>query len=104
MMDIELKNISVRELVEDYQDSQEAGVVGFGGKLNIRPPYQREFVYNDKQREAVIDTITRSFPLNTMYWAVTPEGFEIIDGQQRTISICQYVDGVFSYKDRYFHN
>lgn len=103
-MDIELKNISVRELVEDYQDNQEAGVVGFGGKLNIRPPYQREFVYNDKQREAVIDTITRSFPLNTMYWAVTPEGFEIIDGQQRTISICQYVDGVFSYKDRYFHN
>lgn len=58
-MDIELKNISVRELVEDYQDNQEAGVVGFGGKLNIRPPYQREFVYNDRQREAVIDTITR---------------------------------------------
>tara|TARA_R110002167_G_scaffold35510_1_gene113403 strand:- start:908 stop:1795 length:888 start_codon:yes stop_codon:yes gene_type:complete len=39
-----------------------------------------------------------------MYWAVTPDGFEIIDGQQRTISICQYVDGVFSYRDRYFHN
>ena len=65
-MDIELKNISVRELVEDYQDNQEAGVVGFGGKLNIRPPYQREFVYNDRQREAVIDTITRKFPINTM--------------------------------------
>jgi len=104
MMDIELKNITVRELVESYQDNQEAGVVGFGGRLNIRPPFQREFVYNDKQREAVIDTITRGFPLNTMYWAVTEDGFEIIDGQQRTISICQYVDGVFSYKDRYFHN
>lgn len=103
-MDIDLKNITVRELVESYQDNQEAGVVGFSGRLNIRPPYQREFVYNDKQREAVIDTITRSFPLNMMYWAVTPDGFEIIDGQQRTISICQYVDGVFSYKDRYFHN
>jgi len=104
MMDIELKNITVGELVESYKDNQEAGVVGFGGKLNIRPPYQREFVYNDKQRQAVIDTLTRSFPLNTMYWAVTPGGFEIIDGQQRTVSICQYVDGVFSYKDRYFHN
>lgn len=103
-MDIEQKNITARELVESYQDNQEAGVVGFSGKLNIRPPYQREFVYSDKQREAVIDTITRGFPLNTMYWAVTPDGFEIVDGQQRTISICQYVDGVFSYKDRYFHN
>ena len=103
-MNIELYKISVRQLVEGYKDNQEAGVIGFGGKLNIRPPYQREFVYNDKQREAVIDTITRKFPLNTMYWAVTPDGFEIIDGQQRTISICQYVDGVFSYKNRYFHN
>lgn len=104
MMDIELKNITVRELVKDYQDNQEDGVVGFGGKLNIRPPYQREFVYKDKQREAVINTITMDFPLNTMYWAVTADGFELIDGQQRTISICQYVDGVFSFKNRYFHN
>lgn len=103
-MDIELKKITVRALVEGYLDNQEAGVVGFGRKLNIRPPYQREFVYSEKQREAVIDTLTRCFPLNTMYWAVTDEGFEIIDGQQRTISICQFVDGVFSYKDRYFHN
>lgn len=102
-MDIELKNIAVSELVENYQDNQEAGVVGFGGKLNIRPPYQREFVYNEKQREAVIDTITRGFPLNTMYWATTPDGFEIIDGQQRTISICQYVDGVsIDNHSRYF--
>ncbi len=103
-MEIALRNITVRELVAGYQDSQEAGVVGFAGKLNIRPPYQREFVYNDQQREAVIDTVTRGFPLNTMYWARTEDGFEIIDGQQRTVSLCQYVDGVFSYKDRYFHN
>ena len=103
-MDIDLKNITVRDLVESYQDNQDPGVVGLSGRLNIGPPYQREFVYNDKQREAVIDTITRGFPLNTMYWAVTHDGFEIIDGQQRTISICQYVDGVFSYKNRYFHN
>jgi len=39
-MDIELKNITVRELVDGYEDNQEDGVVGFGGKLNIRPPYQ----------------------------------------------------------------
>ena len=103
-MEIDLKNITVRELVGGYEDNQEAGVVGFGGKLNVRPPFQREFVYKDAQREAVIDTLNRGFPLNMMYWAVTSDGFEIIDGQQRTVSICQYVDGVFSYKDRYFHN
>jgi hypothetical protein len=103
-MDIELKNILIRDLVKDYQDNQEAGVIGLSGKLNIRPPFQREFVYSDKQREAVIDTVFKDFPLNTMYWAKTPSGFEIIDGQQRTVSLCQYVDGVFSYENRYFHN
>ncbi len=103
-MDIKLTNITIRDLVTGYEDNQESGVIGYGGKLNIRPPYQREFVYNDKQREAVIETVTRSFPLNTMYWAAAENGFEVIDGQQRTISICQYVDGVFSFRNRYFHN
>ena len=104
-MKIELKEIAVRELTEGYQDNNEAGVVGFGGKLDIRPPYQREFIYKDKQRDAVINTIKNDFPLNVMYWAVQDDGtFEVIDGQQRTISICQYVEGVFSIYDMYFHN
>ena len=76
-----------------------------GGRLDIRPPYQREFIYKDKQRDAVIDTITKKFPLNVMYWAVREDGnFEIIDGQQRTISICQYVKGDFSINGLAFHN
>jgi hypothetical protein len=103
-MDIELMHIAVEDLVDGYRDSQEAGIVGYGGRLNIRPPYQREFVYKDKQREAVVETIVAGFPLSTMYWAVTSDGFEIIDGQQRTVSICQYVDGIFSFNGRYFHN
>lgn len=104
-MKIELKEITVRELANGYEDNDEAGVTGYGGKLDIRPPYQREFIYKDKQRDAVIDTITKDFPLNVMYWAVREDGnFEIIDGQQRTISICQYVEGDFSFNGRYFHN
>lgn len=104
-MKIELKDITVRDLTEGYQDNEEAGVVGFSGELDIRPPYQREFIYKDKQRDAVIETITKNFPLNVMYWAVRDEGgFEVIDGQQRTISVCQYVEGDFAFKGRYFHN
>ena len=96
-MKIELKEITIRELTNSYQDNEENGVVGYGGKLDIRPPYQREFIYKDKQREAVIDTVTKNFPLNVMYWAVREDGnFEVIDGQQRTISICQFVDGDFA--------
>lgn len=104
-MKIELKEITIRELSNGYRDNAEDGVVGFGGKLDIRPPFQREFIYKDKQRDAVITTVTMDFPLNVMYWAVREDGnFEVIDGQQRTISVCQYVNGDFAYMFRYFHN
>lgn len=104
-MKIAAENITVRDLTKDYSDNEEGGVVGYSGKLDIRPPYQREFVYKDKQRNAVINTIFNNYPLNVMYWAVRDDGgFEVIDGQQRTISICQYVNGDFSYEGRYFSN
>lgn len=104
-MKIELKEITVKELTEGYVDNQESGVRGYSGKLDIRPPYQREFVYNEKQRNAVIDTVSKDFPLNVMYWAVKDDGnYEIIDGQQRTVSICQFVQGHFAFDMRYFHN
>ena len=104
-MNIELHKITVRELTQGYEDNNENGVRAYGGLLDVRPPYQREFVYGEKERDAVIDTLTNGFPLNVMYWAVREDGtFEIIDGQQRTISICQYVNGDFAYNFRYFHN
>ena len=104
-MKIELQKIPVRAVVEGYLDSAENGVVGYGGKLNIRPAFQREFIYKDKQRDEVIHTIKKNFPLNVMYWVKSGgEHFELLDGQQRTISICQYVHGDFSIDHRAFHN
>lgn len=113
-MDIELKKIKVKDLFAGYENNNEDGVVGFGGKLNIRPAYQREFVYKEKQRDAVIDTVRKNFPLNTMYWVDNGDGtYEVLDGQQRTISICEYIQNKFSLKSMesnnrtkatYFHN
>jgi hypothetical protein len=104
-MKIDLHKIPIREVIEDYIDSAEEGVTAYNGNLNIRPKYQREFVYKEKQRNAVIDTIKNDFPLNVMYWMIREDGgYEVLDGQQRTISIGQYINGDFSLNDRYFHN
>ncbi len=104
-MKIELHEITVGEIAKNYADNAEEGVVGYGGKLNIRPKYQREFVYDFEKRDAVIDTIVKGFPLNVMYWAKNEDGtFEVLDGQQRTISFCQYVAGDFSINSRGFGN
>jgi len=104
-MKIQLKEITIREVANWYINNNEEGVVGFDGKLNIRPKYQREFVYKDKQRDSVIETVRKNFPLNVMYWVKNEdESYEVLDGQQRTISICEYVAGKFSLNYQYFHN
>lgn len=105
-MEIDLTTVTVRDLTNGYENNdEEGGVVGYDGALNIRPPFQREFIYSGSQRDAVIETVIKGFPLNVMYWATTDDGtFELIDGQQRTLSICQYVDGDFSLDGRYFYN
>ena len=104
-MKIKLHEIPVRDVVNGYIDSAENGVVGYGGKLNIRPAFQREFIYKDKQRDEVMRTIRKDFPLNVMYWVKSDNGgFELLNGQQRTISICQYVQGDFSIDHMAFHN
>jgi len=95
-MKIELQRIKIRDLVDGYVNNEEEGVVGYGGRLDIRPKYQREFVYDDKKQAAVIDTIFKGYPLNVMYWVAKEDGtFELLDGQQRTLSICSYYVGEF---------
>jgi hypothetical protein len=101
-MKIELHEILIKDLADGYVDNQEEGVYGYGGRLNIRPKYQREFVYKDKQRDAVIDTVRKNFPLNVMYWVKNGDAYEVLDGQQRTISICQYVNNEYSINDLYW--
>ena len=89
-MKIELRTVKVRDLIADYKDAQEKGVTAWGGLLDVRPAYQREFIYKDKQRDAVIDTLSKGFPLNTMYWVKANDGsgrYEVLDGQQRAICI-----------------
>ena len=91
------KKLTIEDLVQGFSEDTKTGkVVAFDGKLNIRPPFQRAFVYEDEKRNAVIDTILRGFPLNTMYWAKNGDGYELMDGQQRTLSICKYYSDQFS--------
>ena len=110
-MNIKPHEITCGQLAEGYEEKADDNVLGYGGKLDIRPPYQREFVYDAKQSTAVIHSVMNGFPLNTMYWAVREDGrFEIVDGQQRTISICRYIDGQFPINEpgtgqpKHFHN
>ena len=113
-MEIGLHEIPIQNVVryskhigkcQGYIDKGEDGVYGMEGRLNIRPEYQREFIYKDKQRNAVIHSIRNNFPLNVLYWVKNKDGsYEVLDGQQRLISIGQYVSGDFHIENMFFHN
>ncbi len=104
-MQITRRQILIRDVVHGYDVESDGHVVGYGGRLDIRPIYQREFCYKDKQRDAVIDTVRKGFPLNVIYWATKSDGgFEVLDGQQRILSICQYVNGDYAVDYRFYHN
>ena len=98
--------IKISTLAKNYQNNQIKGVFGMDGELNIRPPYQREFVYDDKKRNEVIRTILRNLPLNTFWFSKNNQGtYEVLDGQQRSISFLDYIVNKFAidYKGKTMH-
>ena len=108
MMTIKQTEVTVGEITDGYSNNDELGVRGYGGRLDIRPPYQREFIYNTEEQEAVVHTVLNGYPLNVMYWVRRGEDaecpYEVMDGQQRTLSLCEYVAGKFSVDFKNFFN
>ena len=108
MLTIDQIEVTVGEITDGYINNDEQGVRGYGGWLDIRPPYQREFIYDEKERQAVITTVLHEYPLNVMYWVRRDDDadcpYEVMDGQQRTLSLCEYVAGKFAYDFKYFGN
>lgn len=101
--------VTIAGLTKNYKDDGDGGVFGYDDRLTIRPSFQRCFCYSDKQRNLVIDSVMKGRPLNVMYWSKTGnDTYEVLDGQQRTISIAQYVNNDFPIKvngnDKFFQN
>lgn len=110
-MNIELARIKVGDIFKGYIDKDDDGEFAFSGKLAIRPAYQRNFIYTLEESERVIHTALKGYPLNVMYWVLTDGSytigdddslipsadakFEILDGQQRTVSLMKFLDHKF---------
>ena len=56
------KKLTIRDLVDSFFENTKTNqVTAFGGKLNVRPPYQREFVYELDKQKAVINTVLSGY-------------------------------------------
>jgi len=73
--------------------------------LVLKPPFQRNLVWNDKHRENFIETILLGLPFPEIYLCDKDTDIEsrrvvqqVVDGQQRLNAIYRYVNGELSGK------
>lgn len=102
-MKAELKLHSVKDISEGfvYNELEGKGLFGLSGNLTIQPEYQRNYIYADGKRDAlVIESLLKGYPLGLIYFNRTDTGqLEVLDGQQRITSFGRYVTDKFAITD-----
>jgi len=92
----EIQRFSIRSFYDGYKETAD-DVVAFGGLLNVRPKFQREFIYPPDKQEAVIQSILKDCIIGFFTWSLNNDGtYSNIDGQQRSISILRFISGRYS--------
>lgn len=98
MMKVEPQTWKLEEAVKAWNDRQ----------LWVNPEYQRGPSWSARQRQLLIDSLLRGYPLPRFYarrnvgkglGGGTSENFEVIDGQQRIDAMARYLDNDFALLD-----
>ena len=98
-MKTNLKTYTVAQLIDGfvYNELEGKGLFGLGGKLVIQPEYQRNYIYNDGKRDvAVIESLLKGYPLGLIYFNISGDTLEVLDGQQRITTIGRFLTGKFA--------
>lgn len=65
-------------------------------KINLRPPYQRNFIWSSKDQKLLIGSIRKGYPLPNFFILKNKDNtFEMVDGQQRAITIYKFFNNEF---------
>lgn len=74
-------------------------------KINLRPSYQRNFIWGPTDQKALIETIMKGWPLPNLFIYNDGNGnYEMVDGQQRSRTIFKYSKNEFKDKNRKIFN
>ena len=86
-----------------YNELEQKGLFGWGGKLVIQPEYQRNYIYADGKKDvAVVDSLLKKYPLGLIYLVkVGADKYEVLDGQQRITSFGRFVTDKFEVLDKH---
>lgn len=66
------------------------------GKLNLRPDFQRNFIWSRKKQSLLIESLMLKIPIPAFYFDEDAEGNRtVIDGLQRLSTISDFLEGKF---------
>ena len=69
------------------------------GRLNLTPEYQRNLVWNDQRKSALIESLMLKIPIPSFYLDEGDNGQKsVIDGMQRLTTIHSFLNDQFSLK------
>lgn len=92
-MKFSIKTITISQLIEWIKND----------KINLHPPYQRNFIWSSKDQKLLIDSIMKGYPLpNFFIYRKKDETYDMVDGQQRATTISKYVKGEFADSNKNF--
>ncbi len=77
------------------------------GKLLVNRKYQRKLVWTLEEKEKLIGSILKGYPIPLFLLAERPQihgsgKYEIIDGMQRLNAIFSFIENSFSFEDKYY--
>lgn len=73
-------------------------------KINLRPPYQRNFIWSSKDQKLLIDSIRKGYPLPNFFILKNKDNtFEMVDGQQRAITIYKFIKNEFRDSSKHYY-
>lgn len=95
-MSITPRGMSVQEAYRLFRDD----------KLLVNRKYQRKLVWTTEEKQNLIDSLIKDYPIPLILLADASEGsnqmFEIMDGMQRLNAIFSFIENTFPVHDKYF--
>lgn len=78
--------------------------------IDMNPEYQRDFVWNDLDKERLLDSIFQHVDIgkfvlvyrSTDLWKKDNVSFEILDGKQRLSTLLEFYEDRFQYRGKYY--
>ena len=89
--------VSIQEIYRRYREKQ----------IIVNRKYQRKLVWTEQEKENLIDSIMKGYPIPLILFAEYTGGdgkiiYEILDGLQRLNAIVAFIENEFSWTGKYF--